>query len=60
MSCIEYETVEIEESNIEKEGKFPNAKPLAAPGRRVHRGDQVARRVAEVLKAQLAHGSMPA
>jgi hypothetical protein len=60
MSYTEYETVEIEESTIEKEGKAQGSKPVAVKKVRVRPGDQVTRRVKEVLDLQLAQGSMPA
>jgi len=59
MSCVEYESVEIEESASEKAGETLKSKPFAVPSRRVRPGDQVALRVAEVLNIQLARGSMP-
>jgi len=59
MSCIEYETVEIGESTIEKEDETQSTKLLAVPTRLVHPSDQVAARAAEVLNAQLERGSMP-
>jgi hypothetical protein len=59
MSCIEYETVEIEESIREKKGEARRLKSVAVPSGRVRPGDQVACRVAEVLDIQLARGSMP-
>jgi hypothetical protein len=61
MSCVEYESVEIiEESTSAKKGEAQSSKPLAERSRRARPGDQVARRVEEVLNAQLARGSMPA
>jgi hypothetical protein len=59
MNCVEYESVEIEESTSEKKGEAQRSKPLAVPSSRVRPGDQVAVRVAEVLNVQLARGSMP-
>jgi len=59
MSCVEYESVEIEESTSEKERETQRSKPFGAPRGRVRPGDQVASRVAEVLNFQLARGSMP-
>ena len=59
MSCVEYESVEIEESTSEKEGEAQRSKPFAVPSGRARPGDQVAFRVAEVLSFQLARGSMP-
>ncbi len=50
MNCAEYENVGIEEST----GKLkavPSGQAL---------GERIARRVSEVLDAELAHGSMPA
>jgi hypothetical protein len=60
MSYIEYETVEIEESTIQKEGKARGSKPLAAKKVRARISDYVTSRVKEVLDLQLAQGSMPA
>jgi len=59
MSCVEYESVEIEESASQKEGETHKSNRFAVPSRRVRAGDQVALRVAEVLNLQLARGSMP-
>jgi hypothetical protein len=59
MSCVEYESVEMEESASQKEGETHQSKPFAVPSHRVRRDDQVALRVAEVLNLQLARGSMP-
>ena len=59
MSCIEQESVEIENSTREKEGKAQKAKLLAVPRGRVRRSDRVDSRVAEVFDLQLARGSMP-
>jgi len=60
MTSVEYESVKIvEESTSEKEGEAQKAKTLAMPNGRVSPGDQVARRLAEVLNVQLARGSMP-
>ena len=60
MSCVEYESVEIEESTSEKEGGAGRPKPFVVPSIRVRPGDHVAGRVAEVLDFELAQGSMPA
>jgi hypothetical protein len=59
MSCVEYESVEIEDSTSEKEGKAQRSKPFAVPSGRVRPDDKVALRVAEVLNFQLTRGSMP-
>jgi hypothetical protein len=60
MNCVEYESVESREFAIEKKGGAQSSKPLAERSRRARPGAHVARRVADVLEAQLARGSMPA
>ena len=62
MSCTEYEyeTVEIIETTIEKQGEAPRSKPVAVKRLRVRPGDQVTCRVTQALDLQLAQGSMPA
>ena len=59
MSCVEQESVEIENSTREKEGEAQSEKLLAVPRGRMRPGDRVDSRVAEVLDLQLARGSMP-
>ena len=59
MSCVECESMEIEESTSEKGGEAQRSKPFVVPSGRVRPGDQVARRVAEVLNFELSQGSMP-
>ena len=59
MSCVEYESIETEECTSEKEGEAQRSKPFVVPSVHVLPGDQVVRRVAEVLDLELAQGSMP-
>jgi len=74
MTCVEYESVGIEESTSEKQGKAQRTKPvavseregearvlksLAMPSARASLGDHVACRAAEVLDFELAQASMP-
>jgi len=59
MSCIEYLSVEIEESMIEKGSEAPRIPGVVTGGEHLL-GEQVARRAAAVLDAQLTGGSMPA
>jgi hypothetical protein len=60
MSCVEYQSVDTEESESESKGDTSRSKPFVVPSARVHQGDSVAHRVAEVLDFELAQGSMPA
>jgi hypothetical protein len=50
MNCVEYKNVGIEDSTS-KVNAAPSGQAL---------GEVIARRVSEVLDAELAHGSMPA
>jgi hypothetical protein len=59
MSCVGYKTVDTEESITEKQADTQRLKPFVVPSSRVRPGDEVARRVAEVLDFELAQGSMP-
>lgn len=59
MSCVEYETVETEESTNQNQGGIRRLKPFVVPSGGPGLGDEVARRVAEVLAFELAQGSMP-
>ena len=59
MSCVEYNVVELEVASGYEVGK-QSSKPFAVPDRAVNLGEQVTRRVAEVLDFQLSQGSMPA
>ena len=60
MNCVEYENVGIEESTNKKQGETKSLRLNAVPRGRARLGAQVARRVAEVVDDQLAHGAMPA
>ncbi len=60
MSCVEYKTVETEESTTEQQGDTRNLRPFVVPRARVRTVDEIVRRVAEVLDLQLTQGSMPA
>jgi hypothetical protein len=60
MSCVEQESIEIEDFTSKKEGDGEMSMPLAVPDSRVRAGDSVACRVTEVLNLQLERGSMPA
>ena len=59
MNCVEYESVEIEDSTSEKEYKARRVAAIAAPRREMGAGDRVDSRVADVLNLELARGSMP-
>ncbi len=58
MSSVAYKNLETEEAaNEEKgEGEIQPLKPFTVPSGRVRSGDQVARRIAEVLNLKLTHG----
>jgi hypothetical protein len=60
MNCVEYENVGIAEFTRENKAEGQRVRLRAVPVGRARLGDQVARRVAEVLDDQLAHGAMPA
>ena len=60
MNCVEYENVGIEEFTNRKQGEAKSLRLNAVPGGRARLGAQIARRVAEVVDDQLAHGAMPA
>ena len=62
MSRVAYNTIEVEESidHDQKEDGAPTSKPVVVARGQERPGDQVARRVAEVLDYELARGSMPA
>ena len=60
MSSVAYKNLEIEESTGEHQGESQKLRPFAVPSGRERAGDQVARRVAEVLDFELMRGSMPA
>jgi hypothetical protein len=57
MSCVEYKRIESEEST--KQHEALRSKPFVVAGSRVRPGDQLARRVTDVLDFELAQGSMP-
>lgn len=59
MNCVEYESVEIEDSTREKEYKAGRTKSFAVPRSGLSLGGRVESRVAEVLDLELARGSMP-
>ena len=59
MSCVEYQSVEIEESTSEERADAERPRLFAVPSGRLRPGDQVARVVTEVLDFELAQGSMP-
>jgi len=62
MKCVEYKSVETEESAIEEQGAAQQSKLFVVPGCRTEARpvDRVAARVAAVLDFELAQGSMPA
>ncbi len=60
MSCVEYESVEIEESGSESKGDTSRSKPFVVPSVESAKAIRVAHRVAEVLDFELAQGAMPA
>ena len=62
MSRVAYNRIEVEESidHDQKEEGAPTSKPFVVASGQERPGDQVARRVAEVLDYELARGSMPA
>jgi hypothetical protein len=60
MNCVEYENVGIEEFTSGKKADSQKLRLDAVPGGRARLGAQIARRVAEVVDDQLAHGAMPA
>ena len=59
MSCVEYESVELEGSASEKGSDAQRPKPFVVPGRPDRYKDQVVRRVAEILDFELPQGLMP-
>lgn len=60
MSCVEYKTVETEESTTGKLSDNQKLKPFVVPSSRLRTVDEIVRRVAEVIDLQLTQGSMPA
>ena len=60
MNCVAYENVGIEELVTRNKAEGQTLRLRALRVNEVGLGDQVARRVAEVLDAQLAQGAMPA
>ena len=60
MSCVEYQSVEIEETTGERGSGAETPKPFLVPSDGWDGEDPVARRVAGVLELKLAQGAMPA
>jgi hypothetical protein len=59
MSCVEYESVEVERSASEKGNGAQRTKPFPVPVRSGRHQDEVVRRVADILDFELAQGLMP-
>ncbi len=60
MNCIAYESVGIVEFSSEDKAQAKTLRLNAARRGQARLGDQVARRVAEVVDSELAQGALPA
>ncbi len=60
MNCIAYESVGIVEFSSDDKAQAKTLRLNALPRGQAHLGDQVTRRVAEVVDLELAQGTLPA